>query len=135
MTKKRRVSSHSCCTRKNLWSLAPDLDWGLLTYERKSRNIQHVINSCRNSKPGGVHRTASSYYRDLPNHTFESSALGPVIVEATSHPSLFAFSEILAVPTVAELEGVDNSVYLDVLRLLAHGTWTDYKIVSYDIDT
>ncbi|XP_048228400.1 COP9 signalosome complex subunit 7 isoform X2 [Ricinus communis] len=57
----------------------------------------------------------------------KGSALGPVIVEATSHPSLFAFSEILAVPTVAELEGVDNSVYLDVLRLFAHGTWTDYK--------
>ncbi|KAL4366485.1 hypothetical protein GQ457_05G000120 [Hibiscus cannabinus] len=56
-----------------------------------------------------------------------ASALGSVIVEATSHHSLFAFSEILAVPTVAELEGTANSVYLEVLRLFAHGTWSDYK--------
>ncbi|KAK8570492.1 hypothetical protein V6N13_003169 [Hibiscus sabdariffa] len=55
------------------------------------------------------------------------SALGSVIVEATSHHSLFAFSEILAVPTVAELEGTESSVYLEVLRLFAHGTWSDYK--------
>ncbi|XP_039070288.1 COP9 signalosome complex subunit 7-like isoform X2 [Hibiscus syriacus] len=55
------------------------------------------------------------------------SALGSVILEATSHPFLFAFSEILAVPTVAELEGTEHSVYLEVLRLFAHGTWSDYK--------
>ncbi|OMO69599.1 hypothetical protein CCACVL1_19392 [Corchorus capsularis] len=57
----------------------------------------------------------------------KGSALAPVIVEATSHPSLFAFSEILAVPAVAELEGTENSMYLEVLRLFAHGTWSDYK--------
>ncbi|KAE8694195.1 COP9 signalosome complex subunit 7 [Hibiscus syriacus] len=57
----------------------------------------------------------------------KGTALGSVIVEATSHPSLFAFSEILAVPTVTELEGTENSVYLEVLRLFAHGTWSDYK--------
>ncbi|XP_038680667.1 COP9 signalosome complex subunit 7-like isoform X2 [Tripterygium wilfordii] len=57
----------------------------------------------------------------------KGSALAPVIVEATSHPSLFAFSEILDVPTVAELEGTESSVLLDVLRLFAHGTWSDYK--------
>ncbi|KAK8501812.1 hypothetical protein V6N13_046127 [Hibiscus sabdariffa] len=56
-----------------------------------------------------------------------ASALGSVIVEATSHHSLFSFSEILAVPTVAELEGTENSVYIEVLRLFAHGTWSDYK--------
>ncbi|KAK8718420.1 hypothetical protein V6N13_045653 [Hibiscus sabdariffa] len=38
------------------------------------------------------------------------SALGPVV------------------PTVAELEGTENSVYLGILRLFAHGTWSDYKI-------
>ncbi|KAJ0053859.1 hypothetical protein Pint_00103 [Pistacia integerrima] len=59
--------------------------------------------------------------------TQKGSALGPVVVEATSQPSLFAFSEILAVPNVAELEGTENSAYLDVLRLFAHGTWSDYK--------
>ena len=44
-----------------------------------------------------------------------------------SHPSLFAFSEILDVPTVVELEETDNSVHLEMLRLFAHGTWSDYK--------
>ncbi|KAE8660862.1 COP9 signalosome complex subunit 7 [Hibiscus syriacus] len=44
----------------------------------------------------------------------KGSALGPVIVEATSHPSLFAFSEILDVPTVTELEGTDNSLMLEL---------------------
>ncbi|XVF73524.1 hypothetical protein PTKIN_Ptkin12aG0208500 [Pterospermum kingtungense] len=57
----------------------------------------------------------------------KGSALGAVIVEATSHPSLFAFSEMLAVPSVAELEGGENSVYLEVLQLFAHGTWSNYK--------
>ncbi|GMN56409.1 hypothetical protein TIFTF001_025525 [Ficus carica] len=55
------------------------------------------------------------------------SALASVVADATSHPSLFAFSEILAVPSVLELEGKENSVYLDVLRLFAHGTWSDFK--------
>lgn len=96
----------------------------------------------------------------------KGSALGPVIIEATSQPWLFAFSEILAVPSVTEvwpkssliqsiscnffrfdnckfyfvlvcfmgltkefvqLEGTENSAYLDLLRLFAHGTWSDYK--------
>jgi len=33
----------------------------------------------------------------------KGSALTSVIVEATSHPSLFAFSEILSVPSVLEV--------------------------------
>lgn len=59
--------------------------------------------------------------------TLKGSSLAPVIIEATSHSSLFAFSEILAVSNVSELEGSDDSVYLDVLRLFAYGTWSDYK--------
>ncbi|OMP10748.1 putative cop9 complex subunit 7a [Corchorus olitorius] len=49
---------------------------------------------------------------------------------ATLHPSLFAFSEILAMPAVAELEGTENAMYLEVLLLFAHGTWNDYKIAE-----
>ncbi|XP_024167943.1 COP9 signalosome complex subunit 7 isoform X6 [Rosa chinensis] len=55
------------------------------------------------------------------------SALSSVVSDATSHPSLFAFSEILALPNLLQLEGTENAVYLDVLRLFAHGTWSDYK--------
>ncbi|KAG9452177.1 hypothetical protein H6P81_005081 [Aristolochia fimbriata] len=54
-------------------------------------------------------------------------SLTNVIVQATSHCSLFAFSEILSVPNVAELQGTEYSMFLDVLRLFAHGTWSDYK--------
>ncbi|TYK24720.1 cop9 complex subunit 7a [Cucumis melo var. makuwa] len=59
--------------------------------------------------------------------SLKGSALGSVVTDATSHPSLFAFSEILAVPSVVELEGTEHSIYLDVLRLFAYGTWSDYK--------
>ncbi|RZC74477.1 hypothetical protein C5167_049958 [Papaver somniferum] len=57
----------------------------------------------------------------------KGSSLVNVIVEATSHPSLFAFSEILSVPSIIQLQGTEFSVYIDVLRLFAHGTWSDYK--------
>ncbi|KAG2320418.1 hypothetical protein Bca52824_013631 [Brassica carinata] len=46
---------------------------------------------------------------------------------STSHPCLFAFSEILALLNVAQLEGITHSVCPDVLCLFAHGTWGDYK--------
>ncbi|XP_021832501.1 COP9 signalosome complex subunit 7-like [Prunus avium] len=59
--------------------------------------------------------------------SLEGSALGSLVAEATSHPSLFAFSEILAVPNVLQLEGTETSVNLDVLRLFSQGTWSDYK--------
>lgn len=26
-----------------------------------------------------------------------------------------------------QLQGTESSVYIDLLRLFAHGTWTDYK--------
>ncbi|XP_047341495.1 COP9 signalosome complex subunit 7 isoform X1 [Impatiens glandulifera] len=59
--------------------------------------------------------------------SLKGSSLADVVIEATSHPSLFAFSEILAVPNVTELQGTEKSVYLHLLRLFAHGTWSDYK--------
>lgn len=57
----------------------------------------------------------------------EGSSLAAVIVDATSHPSLFAFSEILSVPNILQLEGTENSMYLYLLRMFAHGTWSHYK--------
>ncbi|CAI0445932.1 unnamed protein product [Linum tenue] len=59
--------------------------------------------------------------------SLKGSAITPLVLEATSNPSLFAFSEILAVPSVTELEGTENATLLDTLRLFAHGTWSDYK--------
>ncbi|XP_043697627.1 COP9 signalosome complex subunit 7-like isoform X1 [Telopea speciosissima] len=65
------------------------------------------------------------FVKQAENH--KGASLANVIVEATSHSSLFAFSEILAVPHVVELQGTEYSVFLDMLRLFAHGTWSDYK--------
>ncbi|KAI0489146.1 hypothetical protein KFK09_028988 [Dendrobium nobile] len=57
----------------------------------------------------------------------EGASLAALLIEATSHPSLFAFSEILSVPNLSTLEGTQYSSSLDLLRLFAYGTWTDYK--------
>ncbi|GJX48327.1 COP9 signalosome complex subunit 7-like protein isoform X1 [Tanacetum coccineum] len=56
-----------------------------------------------------------------------TSAVVNVIVEATSHPALFAFSEILQLPNVLQLQGTEHSIYLDLLQMFAHGTWSGYK--------
>ncbi|XP_073061031.1 COP9 signalosome complex subunit 7-like isoform X1 [Primulina eburnea] len=63
--------------------------------------------------------------------SLKGSELVDVIVEATSHPSLFAFSEILSVPTVIKLEGTGNSIYRELLQLCAYGTWSEYKSDSH----
>ncbi|XP_051122521.1 COP9 signalosome complex subunit 7-like isoform X2 [Andrographis paniculata] len=60
----------------------------------------------------------------------KGSALSSLVVEATSHPSLFAFSEILSVPNFLELEGTEHSIFLDLLRLFAHETWSEYKHIA-----
>ncbi|KAJ6327266.1 hypothetical protein OIU78_014194 [Salix suchowensis] len=56
-----------------------------------------------------------------------TSSLANLIAEATSHPSLFAFSEILSLPNLLQLHGTEDSAYIDLLRLFAYGTWRDYK--------
>ncbi|XP_061980728.1 COP9 signalosome complex subunit 7-like isoform X2 [Populus nigra] len=56
-----------------------------------------------------------------------TSSLANLIVEATSHPSLFAFSEILSLPNILQLQGTEDSAYIDLLRLFGYGTWRDYK--------
>ncbi|XP_009389096.2 COP9 signalosome complex subunit 7 isoform X1 [Musa acuminata AAA Group] len=56
-----------------------------------------------------------------------AAPLADLILEATAHPSLFAFSEILSVPDLAKLKGTQYASSLYVLRLFACGTWSDYK--------
>ncbi|KAJ0970695.1 hypothetical protein J5N97_018654 [Dioscorea zingiberensis] len=57
----------------------------------------------------------------------DGASLAALVLEATSHPSLFAFSEILSCPNIAKLEGTRFSSSIDLLRLFAYGTWSDYK--------
>lgn len=59
--------------------------------------------------------------------TLNGPDLVKLIVEATSHHSLFAFSDILSVPNLHQLQGTESSMYIDLLRVFAYGTWTKYK--------
>ncbi|KAH8966549.1 hypothetical protein BDL97_03G030900 [Sphagnum fallax] len=54
-------------------------------------------------------------------------AAAELITHATSNPQLFAFSELLSCNHIAELKGTEHSGALDLLRLFAHGIWSDYK--------
>ncbi|KAI5013673.1 hypothetical protein ZWY2020_037717 [Hordeum vulgare] len=53
--------------------------------------------------------------------------LAALVLEATSHPSLFAFSELLTLPALSKLKGTHYASSLDLLRLFAYGTLKDYK--------
>ncbi|CAN0908406.1 COP9 signalosome complex subunit 7 [Linum grandiflorum] len=60
----------------------------------------------------------------------DGPALTRIVVESTSHPSVFAFSEISAVPNFDKLQGTADSAYIDLLELFAYGIWRDYKAKS-----
>ncbi|XP_076958909.1 COP9 signalosome complex subunit 7-like isoform X2 [Bidens hawaiensis] len=75
--------------------------------QKQEELIQHFVNQASNLNNG--------------------SSLAHVITDATSHPSLFAFSEILSLPNVIQLQGTEHSIYIELLRLFAHGTWSEYK--------
>ncbi|ONM23733.1 COP9 signalosome complex subunit 7 [Zea mays] len=53
--------------------------------------------------------------------------LAALVLEATSHPALFAFSELLTLPALSKLTGTQYASSLDLLRLFAYGTLNDYK--------
>ncbi|XP_066382394.1 COP9 signalosome complex subunit 7-like isoform X2 [Miscanthus floridulus] len=53
--------------------------------------------------------------------------LAALVLEATSHPALFAFSELLTLPALSKLAGTQYASSLDLLRLFAYGTLKDYK--------
>ncbi|XP_074575012.1 COP9 signalosome complex subunit 7-like isoform X2 [Curcuma longa] len=56
-----------------------------------------------------------------------AQSVANLVLEATSHPSLFAFAEILAIPNLSKLLESQYSSYLDVLLLFACGTWKNYQ--------
>ncbi|XP_076888747.1 COP9 signalosome complex subunit 7-like [Bidens hawaiensis] len=72
--------------------------------EKQAEHIDHFVKQANASPPSLVN----------------------LIVEATSHPSLFAFTEILSLPNILQLQGTEDSRYLDLLQMFAHGTWSQY---------
>ncbi|KAI4302824.1 hypothetical protein MLD38_038525 [Melastoma candidum] len=84
--------------------------------QKQAELIDHFVTQASSLKAGGDSSSSAS------------AAAAALIGEATSNPNLFAFSEILSVPNLLlQLEGTKYSAYLDILRLFAHGTWSDYK--------
>ena len=49
-----------------------------------------------------------------------------VIKEVLKHPQIFVFGELLEQPNVKELESSEHKPWLDLLRIFAYGTWSDY---------
>lgn len=50
-----------------------------------------------------------------------------LIGQALEHPGVFVFGELLDMPSVKELAGTAAAPHLELLKLFAWGTWTDYK--------
>ncbi|XP_014497399.2 COP9 signalosome complex subunit 7 isoform X2 [Vigna radiata var. radiata] len=59
--------------------------------------------------------------------SFSANVLASVLVEATAHRNLFAFSDFFSLSSLQQLKATENCVYLDMLQLFAYGTWSDYK--------
>ncbi|KAG6489818.1 hypothetical protein ZIOFF_051097 [Zingiber officinale] len=78
----------------------------------------------------GIERKQSAFIDRFVRQAAELGAAESVanlVLEATSHPSLFAFAEILAIPNLSKLLASQYSSYLDVLLLFACGTWKIYQ--------
>jgi len=50
-----------------------------------------------------------------------------IIKEVLKNPNIFVFGELLALQSVQELEKTEQRQWLDLLRLFAYGTYSDYK--------
>lgn len=55
-------------------------------------------------------------------------AAADLVVQATQAPGCFVFSELLEMPNIQKLaENPDGSKYLELLKIFAYGSYTDYK--------
>ncbi|KAF5843686.1 hypothetical protein DUNSADRAFT_10861 [Dunaliella salina] len=54
-------------------------------------------------------------------------AVAECIMKATAEPGLFGFRELMALPSVQELQSGDLAPYYKLLQMFAYGVWGDYK--------
>lgn len=54
-------------------------------------------------------------------------AVADLIDKATAEPGLFAFGELLDLPSVKQIENSGQAKWYRMLELFAYGTWADYK--------
>lgn len=58
-------------------------------------------------------------------------AAADLVVQATQAPGCFVFSELLETPNIQKLaENADGVKHLELLKIFAYGSYTDYKGVS-----
>lgn len=57
----------------------------------------------------------------------KGAACTSLITQALEHQGVFVFGELLDMPCVKELAGTSSAPSLELLKLFAYGTWTDYK--------
>jgi len=53
-----------------------------------------------------------------------------VILQAIGANNVFVFGELLAVPSIQQLESTEDKKHVDLLRIFAYGTFFDYKTNS-----
>uniref|UniRef100_R7WAG1 Uncharacterized protein n=1 Tax=Aegilops tauschii TaxID=37682 RepID=R7WAG1_AEGTA len=111
--------SRGCCDDEVL-----QLGWQLATSDSRPRMTWIMV--CAVSDKNS---TRDSVYEFAAQAAALSSGpqLAALVLEATSHPALFAFSELLTLPALSKLTGTQYASSLDLLRLFAYGTLKDYK--------
>jgi len=59
--------------------------------------------------------------------TAKGAAAAALISQVLDHPSVKVFGELLDMPNITELAGTSSAGSLELLRVFAYGTWSDYK--------
>ena len=57
----------------------------------------------------------------------KGAAAADLIRQVLEHPSVNVFGELLDMPHIRELAGTSSAGSLELLRIFAYGTWSDYK--------
>jgi len=57
----------------------------------------------------------------------KGKACTALIQQALGAPNVYVFGELLEMPNIQQLAGTEEKKYLDLLKIFAYGTFTDYK--------
>jgi len=60
----------------------------------------------------------------------KGAAAAHLIAQTLDHPEIYVFGELIDCPNVQALAGTPSAPSLELLRLFAYGTWSDYKAAA-----
>eukprot|EP01116_Phalansterium_solitarium_P016126 TRINITY_DN3672_c0_g1_i1.p1 TRINITY_DN3672_c0_g1~~TRINITY_DN3672_c0_g1_i1.p1 ORF type:complete len:278 (+),score=37.63 TRINITY_DN3672_c0_g1_i1:88-921(+) len=63
----------------------------------------------------------------------KGKAVSAIIGQATGAPNVFVFGELLELPTVQQLAGTEESKFLELLKIFAYGSFSDYKAAAAEL--